>query len=41
MLHLCQNNFISNSNQMHLKHFYSDYHITNGAQLGGTLQMDG
>ena len=32
-----QNIFSSKPNQMHSKYLYSNYQITNGAQLGGTL----
>ena len=39
--YLCQNNFISNPNQIHSKYFYYGYQITNSAQLSRTLQMGG
>ena len=34
--YLCQNNFISNSDQIPSKYFYSGYWITNGFQLDKT-----
>ena len=38
-LYPIQNNFSSKPNQIHSKYLYFGYRMTNGAQLGGTLQM--
>ena len=36
-----QNNFSSKPNWILSKYLYSGYSMTNGAKLGGTLQMSG